>query len=216
MGTIWLRRPKDEWMPGEAIKFQGDHRPWRILEITRDRLRLVFDSRSNPKFRFEKKADLSFSQRYWLRWPVYSTLSLAKAIRHTEFAPGDLYLDHRFLHSAVRPLSGREKWRITGLREEKADKLEAQGRASYLGPLAGNSIPSIMSNAVPESEADRVRRYKLLLDCRQKRTFTLMPPVAGLYNKALAATFLIFVGLASTDVLVWNGSELPGLVHCVD
>ena len=37
-----------------------------------------------------------------------------------------------------------------------------------------------------------------------------MPPVAGLHDSSLTATFLIFIGLMDSAVLVWNGCELPG------
>ena len=38
-----------------------------------------------------------------------------------------------------------------------------------------------------------------------------MPPVAGLHDTSLTATFLIFIGLVDSTVLVRNGCELPGM-----
>ena len=72
VGSVWLRGPANQWMKGEALKFPGDNRVWRILEITHLKLRLIFDSRSQPKFMWICKSQVDFSLRHWLEWPVYS------------------------------------------------------------------------------------------------------------------------------------------------
>ena len=82
-------------MPGEGLKLEGDARPWRILQTTASSLRLIFDDRRQPKFRWVLKSRLSFNQRHWIEWPVYSFDGVAKAIRHTNFALGGLFLDAR-------------------------------------------------------------------------------------------------------------------------
>ena len=92
VGSLWIRGPEHEWMEGEAVKFEDDHRIWRIIQLTRQKARLIFDSRSQPKFQWVKLSDMCFSHRHWIEWPVYSTHGVAIAIRHTSFAPGDLTL----------------------------------------------------------------------------------------------------------------------------
>ena len=201
-------------MPGEALKLPRDSKVWRILEESDGMLKLIFDCRKNPKFRWIYKSSLAFSQRHWISWPVYTIDGAAKAIRHTNFAPGDLYLDDR-TGEIVRPLSGKEKWRLTGLSDAKRSVLQAGGLESELGQLAGNSIPCNMTRAVAEDEAQRIARYKNLLSRREAGTFTPMPPVAGLYTKTLCATFLLFMGISQAEVLVWNSCEIPGMVHDV-
>jgi len=133
IGSLWIRGPEGQWMAGECLKFRCDHRPWRILEATSDSLKLIFDSRSQPKFRWVYKSELSFCQRHWLEWLVHSLDGYAKAIRHTEFAPGDLYLDSRGGSQTIRPLSGLEKWRMMGLSEDKAAHLIEEGYGCQLG-----------------------------------------------------------------------------------
>ena len=201
-------------MLGEAIKVSGDHRPWRMLEITDGSVKLIFDDRSNPKFRWELKKNLSFKMRHGISWPVHSIDGICKAIRHTNFAPGDLFLDAR-QGKVIRPLSHLEKWRLTGLSVSKADELVSAGFDDQLGPLAGNSIPVRMTSAVAEDEAGRIKAYKELLRSRATGGFVLMPPVAALASKSLCATFLIFVGLNAANVLVWGDGLIPGMVHDV-
>ena len=215
VGSMWIRGSADCWMPGEALKFNGDCRPWRILKIEGDWARLIFDSRSNPQFKNVALSKLNFEQRYWIEWTVFSMSGLAKAVRHTEFAPGDLYLDLRGGGSAVRPLSGSEKWRLSGLSEGKRRWLLEEGHSKQLGPLAGNSIPARMAEAVIEDESWRVSRYRKIVDKRDAGSFVLMEPSVGLYSETVFATFLIFVSLPSAEVLVWNGSELLGMVHAL-
>ena len=214
VGKMWLRGAKDAWMPGEALKLFRDDRVWRVLEVAEDRLKLIFDCRRNPKFRWIRKSSLRFSQRHWISWPVHGIDGIAKAIRHTNFAPGDLYLNDR-LGVIVRPLSGSEKWRLTGLSDGKKGVLQAGGLGAELGQLAGSSIPCNMTRVVAEDESERIARYKTLLLRRKAGSFTLMPPVAGLHTKDLCATFLLFLGISQSDVLVWNSCELPGMVHDV-
>jgi hypothetical protein len=90
VGVMNIRGSADQWMEGEALKLPGDHRLWRVLELTDGWSRLIFDCRRNPKFRWVRVSSLRFSQRRWLQWPVFSINGLAKALRHTNFAPGDL------------------------------------------------------------------------------------------------------------------------------
>ena len=213
VGFVTLKGPESEWMLGEGLKLKGDSRAWRVLEIQGDWLRILHDSRRHPKFRWVRQGTVSFDQRCAIKWPVYSMCGLAKAIRHTAFAPGDLYLDHRAEHNLVRPLSGREKWRVMGLNGSLSERLVEDGWEEQLGPLAGNSIPGNMTKAVVDSEACRIRKYRCLEKARQQGGFTLMQPKAALCVKGLSLTVLIFVGLAGADVLVWNGAELPCMVH---
>jgi hypothetical protein len=178
-------------------------------------VRLLFDSRSNPEFKWISKDNLSFDQRRWSTWPVFSMEGIAKAVRHTNFAPGDLDFDPRG-GGCVRQLPGVEKWNLMGLSKSKADFLSSQGLSSQLGPLAGNSIPARMTEAVAEDVAVRVAKYEGLLKQRNLGGYVLMPPVAGLQDPSLTATFLNFVGLVDSTVLVWNGCELPGMVSTYD
>ena len=215
VGSLWIRGPVDEWMPGEALKLEGDHRLWRILVIEGGFAKIIFDERSNPKFRWICLSSIPFSQRRWLTWPVYCINGCAKAIRHSEFAPGDLYLDRRGGYDCVRPLSGREKWRLSGLDPDKANWLEEQGLRPQLGPLAGNSIPARMTEVIVEDEMKRLAQYKRLLVQRSTGGFITMEPLATLHRNDLALTLLVFVGLSNAEVLVWRGSQLPGMVHAV-
>ena len=146
-----------------------------------------------------------------LTWPVYSVQALAKAMRHTSFAPRDLYLDHR-APNLVRPLSGLKKWRVLGLSEEKAHILMEGGLEGELGQLVCNSIPLRMTRAVAQSECERIWCFQKARQARFGNTFTLMVPVAALTRKSLSATFLICIGLASPSVLVWRGDCIPGIV----
>ena len=141
---------------------------------------------------------------------------MAKAIRHTTFAPGDLFLDDRGEKSIVRPLSSVEKWNIMGLAQSKADVLANLGMESELGQLAGNSIPSSMANVVAAEAASRVAQYKRLIKARERGGFVLMSPVAGLHDTELYATFLIVLKLSSQSVLLWDQCKVPGMVHAVN
>ena len=212
VGELHIRGDADKWMEGEALKLPGDCRLWRELELSDGWSRLIFDCRSNPKFRWVRTSSLKFSQRQWLKWPVYSIDGVAKALRHTNFAPGDLYLDTRD-GRRVRPLSGRERWRLMGLHPAKAELLIEAGLGDQLGQLAGNSIPVRMTAAVAADEAKRVSTFKWMVRCRERSTFCLMPPVAALHCESLCATFLLCLGLAATEVLVWDGGCIPGMVH---
>ena len=116
----------------------------------------------------------------------------------------------------MRQLSGTEKWKLMGWSESKAAFLSSQGLGSQLGPLAGNSVPARMTEAVAEDVAVRVAKYDRLLKQRDLVGYVLMPPVAGLHDPSLTASFLIFIGLADSTVLVWNGCELPGMVSTYD
>ena len=93
---------------------------------------------------------------------MYIIDGVASALRHTSFAPGDLYLDTRD-GRRVRPLSGREKWRLMGLHPAKAELLIEAGLGDQLGQLAGNSIPVRMAAAVAADEAHRVSTFKGML-----------------------------------------------------
>ena len=73
-----------------------------------------------------------------------------------------------------------------------------------------------MAETVAAHEVARVLKYQELLECRSKRSFVLMAPVAGLHDPLLFATFLIFVGLDQEDVLVWDSGSTPGMVHAVN
>jgi hypothetical protein len=107
VGSIWLKGPENEWMPGEALKLRGDSRVWRVLQVAELKVKLIFDSRRHPLSRWVRKAATSFDQRHAIAWPVYSIDGVARALRHSFFAPGDLYLDTRC--GIVRGLSSTEK-----------------------------------------------------------------------------------------------------------
>lgn len=68
IGSIWLHGWEDCWMKGEALKLKDDHRMWRIIEITTYKLRLMFDSRSQPKFLWVSKKGVSFAQRHFIHF----------------------------------------------------------------------------------------------------------------------------------------------------
>ena len=216
IGRIWLRGPEEEWMLGEALKLRGDDRVWRVLDMTDTGIKLLFDSRRAPKFKWLSRSKISLTQRHWISWPVYSIEGIAKAIRHANFAPGDLFLDTRGDSNLVRPLSGAEKWRLTGLSDAKAQHLVSAGLGDQLGPLAGNSIPVRMTEALAASESARVLRFETLLQKRAAGEFTLMPPVPALCSRELAATFLIVLGLKAEEVVCWDGGQIPGMVHSVN
>ena len=215
VGYLVLKGPEDEWMCGEGLKLEDDGRVWRVFQITRAKLKIFFDSRSQPEFRWLRKDTLCFSQRGEVRWPVWSVDGVAKAIRHTNFAPGDLFLDDRDGQGIVRPLSDQEKWKIMGLAQNKAEILKRLGMEKELGQLAGNSIPSRMADAVAAEAASRVAQYKRLIRARERGNFVLMSPAAGLYSSELHATFLIVLELSSQSVLLWNQCKVPGMVHAV-
>ena len=46
VGSLWGRGPHGSWMMREHLKLDGDHRVWRIIQLTKYNARLVFDSRS--------------------------------------------------------------------------------------------------------------------------------------------------------------------------
>ena len=216
VGSVWLRGLENQWMKGEAIKFPGDNRVWRILEITHLKLRLIFDSRSQPKFIWICKSEVDFSLRHWLEWPVYSIHGVARAIRHTAFAPGDLYLDDRDGKAMVRPLSPQEKWRVMGLSVLKANKLQELGLSDEKSQLAGNSICANMSNAVAEVVGKRMASYQKLKAAKVESSFVNMVPKVGLYSASLSATFLVVLCLSSQSVISWGDGAIPGMVHEVD
>lgn len=215
VGELWIRGSTQQWMEGEAIKFPDDHRVWRIIQITKHKLRLIFDCRSNPVFRWVEITKVSFDYRHWIRWPVYSIFGVAKAVRHSAFAPGDLYLDDRGGAQTIRPLSGREKWEVQQLSNEKATKLTELGLQHELGPLAGNSIPSVMTEAVSEESSRRVAQYSSIRAKRDVGGFVMMRPSVCLQSVALFATFLVILDLDSQSVAVWDECCTPGMVHPV-
>ena len=216
VGSVWLRGSENQWMKGEAIRFPGDNRVWRILEITHLKFRLIFDSRSQPKFIWIFKSEVNFSLRHWLEWPVYSIRGVARAIRHTAFAPGDLYWDNRDGESMVRPLSPQEKWRVMGLSVFKANKLKELGLSDEKSQLAGNSICANMSNAVAEVVGKRMASYQKLKAARIESSFVNMVPKVGLHSASLSATFLVVLCLSSQSVISWGDCTTPGMVHEVN
>ena len=212
VGWCSLCGPDDAWMCGEGLKLTGDGRTWRVLSETKWKLKLFIDSRRAPVFLWIFKTEVNFSQRCQVDWPVFSIDGVAKAIRHTNFAPGDLFLDDRGPHAVVRPLSDLEKWQVMGLSDEKAQVLEGLGLSSELGQLAGNSITSKMADAVAAESASRISKFKQIVQARQRGRYILMQPVVGLQCAKLAATFLVILSLESQSILLWHGSEIPGMV----
>ena len=213
VGTLHIRGHKDKWMPGEGIRLQGDERTWRVLEVTRRKLKIFLDSRRNPEFRWMWQSELSFDQRCWIEWPVLSIDGVAKAIRHTSFAPGDLFLDDRRECALVRPLSNREKWEIMGLSGHKAQLLEDRGLSGELGQLAGNSVPHRMATAVAAEASSRIAKFNRLKEARGNASYVSMQPLAGLQLRQLAATFLVVLCLQTQGVWLWDGRNFPGMVH---
>ena len=208
-GSLWIRGPAQKWMEGEAVKFEGDHRVWRILRITRSKVKLMFDSRSLPKFQWVLKSDMCFSDRHWVEWPVYSIHGVARAIRHTCFAPGDLYLDDRGQTAVVRPLSNEEKWRVMELPEQKADQLAALGLSSEKGQLAGNSITGRMTLVVAETAAKRLAQHQAMRAACSSNGFMLTQPEFQLRDKRWSATILVVLGLRTQSVVVWGDMMTP-------
>ena len=212
IGSIWLRGPERCWMLGEALKLRGDHRVWRIIETTKWKLRLIFDSRSQPAFMWITKERVSFSQRHWIEWPVHSIHGVARAIRHTAFAPGDLYLDDRSCHSIVRPLSGEEKWRVMELSQKKASKLNDLGLCEEKSPLAGNSITGRMAATVAEAVGQRIAVFQRRRAAFSEGKHVLMEPSVSIKLAQLSAVFLVVLHLGQEAVVSWSNSTIPGMV----
>ena len=182
------------------------------MHETKWKLQLFFDSRRAPVFSWIFKSEVSFSQRCQVDWPVFSIDGVAKAVRHTNFAPGDLFLDDRGPLAVVRPLSDLEKWQVMGLSDEKAQVLGELGHSSELGQLAGNSITSKMADAVAAESASRISKFKQIVKEKQRGRYVLMQPAVGLQCAKLAATFLVILCLQSQLILLWSGDEIPGMV----
>jgi hypothetical protein len=92
-----------------------------------------------------------------------------------------------------------------GLHPDKAAFLTEAGCEDQLGQLAGNSIPVRMTAAVAKDVAQRIAPYKELMAYRDRGTFCLIPPLAALHCNSLCATFLLCLGMAATELLVWAG-----------
>ena len=199
-------------MKGEAIKLDGDHRTWRIIEITPRKLRLIFDSKSQPKFLWVEKSSVYFSSRHWIEWPVYNIHGVARSVRHTAFAPGDLYLDDRDGRSMVRPLSGMEKWNVMELSRAKAAQLDNLGLANEKGQLAGNSITERMAAAVAEAAGDRIARYQTRRTDKEANGFSIMAPDVVIRAPKLSVVFLVVLHLGLQSVVAWGGAAVPGTV----
>ena len=182
-------------MCGEGLKFDGDNRVWRVLQITKNKLKILFDFRNQPKFQWVNKSELNFSQMHWIEWPVFDIDGVAEAVRHTNFAPDDLFLDDRGERPLVRQLSDQERWNIMSSSVQKAKVLKESGMEGELGQLDRNSIPRRMADLVADEAASRVARYKLMVEARSSSGFILMSPSAGLHSPKLCATFLIVLAL---------------------
>ena len=215
IGWYWLRGEPSRWTLGEAVKLPDSSKLWRLIEIKGRSVRLLYDLRKEPIFKWVKRDSLSFSWMAWIKWPVYSTRSVAVAVRRTHFAPGDLYLDPR-VPGLVRPLSGLEKWRVMGLPAEHAQLLIDKGQGNQLGALAGNSIPASMADAVVKTQAARVAAYQSMTEARDSQSFVLMEPSAWLCAPGACLTVLIPVCMVSSRVMVWGSGLLPGLVSQVN
>jgi site-specific DNA-cytosine methylase len=63
VGHLWIRGPAEAWMPGEGLRLRGDHRLWRILVIEDGYLKLIYDDRRRPKFRWVRESAIDFNQR---------------------------------------------------------------------------------------------------------------------------------------------------------
>ena len=215
------------WTLGEGVKFPSSRRIWRVIQLTDTHVRLLFEapSRRNSEFQWFSRERLKLSFRRSMRWTVYSLLGVARAVRHTSFAPGDLYLDERG-PAICRPLSGHEMWRVQGLPAEKAALLAPE----ELGPLAGNSIPASMTSLVAGRVASRVALFAKVKARQAAGCFTCLnaPPrlapgqsPSALPNPSaskrpaptvLSAVCLLLVCVADNTVSVWDGDSIPWLV----
>ena len=216
VGSLRVRGPEHEWMEGEALKLPNDHRVWRIIQLTRNKAGLIFDSRSQPKFRWEWRRDLYFSWRHWVEWPIYSIHGVARAIRHTAFAPGDLYLDDRCGEDLVRPLSAEEKWRVMELSPSKEALLGELGLSEERGQLAGNSITGRMTAVVAEVVGEKVADYQRMEAAISSRGFLLCPPSFELKSKQWSATMLVCISLTAQLVMIWGDGCTPCAISQVD
>ena len=203
-------------MEGEALQLPGDHRLGRVIQITRQKVRLIFDSRSQPKFRWLWKSELSFDFRQWIEWPVYSIHGVARAIRHTAFAPGDLYLDNRGEEDIGRPLSDQEKWNGMELSIEKSKVLDKLELSHEKGQLAGNSITGRMASTVAGVVGGRVAAYQRHRSNADAGGFSLLQPDVCIRSPAVTATLLVVLSLAAQPVLAWDQLSTPGTVSALD
>ena len=208
-----LIQGKGSWMLGEGVKFPSSRRVWRVIELTESHVRLLFEApiRRNSKFQWFSRHCLSLSFRRSIRWTVYSMLGVARAVRHTAFAPGELYLDERGPGPGIcRPLSGHEMWKVQGLPDEKAALLTP----SELGPLAGYSIPSSMTSLVASVVSSRVALFNTHKARQALGCFTCLsaPPRLSASRHPLTAVCLLLVCVSNNTVAVWHGDCVPWLV----
>ena len=86
-GVVKLKGSDSGWMLGEGLKLKTDHRVSRVMELDGEWMKLIFDCKRASKFRWVRQNSVRLSQRHTVEWPAYSLCGLAKAIRHTSFAP---------------------------------------------------------------------------------------------------------------------------------
>ena len=213
-----LEGKPDAWTLGEALLLRNDLREWRIIEMTEDRMRVLYDDRRAPVFRWIHNSQARFNNRAAIWWKVFSIHGVAQAVRHTAFAPGDLYLDDRDeTPGVIRQLSPQEKWNVTGLSDAKATWLTQAGQADSLGPLAGNSIPVGMAALVAEQAAARVQKFVELTAAREAGswvTMQCMPKLGctGASAVKMAAVLLVILDLNRNSVAVNASGDIPIMV----
>ncbi len=213
VGWVSLSGEGSLWMLGEAVWIRNDSRPWRIIGQSDHMLQLLYDLRAAPVFKWIHKSQLSEANRVSSRWKVFSIRGVAQSVRHTNFAPGDLYLDDRDPERCmVRPLSGLEKWRIAALSPAKAAWLAQQGQSDALGPLAGNSIPAEMASLVMQHELRRVSWYMSIKAARVTGLWVLMNSLPTLEAGGYNATLLLILDPLAASVAVSADGGIQGIV----
>jgi hypothetical protein len=139
--------------------------------------------------------------------------SVGSAIRHTAFAPGDLYLDTRVVPALCRPLSVAEKWKAQGLSREKFELLQAANLEEHAGALAGNSIPAEMTKLVTSVVAKRVHAFSALQQRHNGQMWLPFRRAPSLVEGAdLSAVILLIVDPLRGRVATHNGG-LPATVR---
>ena len=209
-----------EWALGQALTLRGSQDVKRLLE--RKEVRGIIwvtllreeKNRAFSEFKWVRQSQLSTTVKSDLWWPVFSLDWVARSVRSTAFAPGDLYLDDR-AGLVVRQLSGKEKWRLMQLPDSQMDWLVANNLESQLGKLAGNSITLGMSTKVMKQEASRIKDYLDLDSCLAANTFTNMRCFPALGGNSVCV-LLAIVSLHEGSLAVFEDETVPGIVGVFD
>jgi hypothetical protein len=187
---------------------------WRVIEEEADYVRGFDDVNAAPHFRWVHRSKLYDCNKVALSWPVYSIDAVAKPVRSSNFAPGDLICDARISECAVRCFSAEEKWKLQGLSDHKLVFLIENGvpEESVIG-RAGNSIPATMVNSVTKIVGSRVAAYSDLLDAQRRSAFRWLQPGLHISSPALCITWLVIISSSQPHHFLVMDGKLPGLVH---